>query len=78
MLLIAAVVGADLGSLLDAATLMGAEALVEVHTPNELDFALNCGASLFLINARDRFSGVRYPNQVSLLIIHYNLFIIFT
>lgn len=66
VLLIAGVVGADLPSLLDSATLMGTEALVEVHTPNELEFALSCGASLFLINTRDRFSGVRYPNQVGL------------
>jgi indole-3-glycerol phosphate synthase len=65
VLLLAGVVGADLPSLLDAATLMGAEALVEVHSPNELDFALGCGASLFLVNTRDRFTGIRYPNQVA-------------
>jgi indole-3-glycerol phosphate synthase len=69
VLVMAGVVGADLPALLDAATLMGAEALVEVHSPNELDFALSCGASLFLVNTRDRFSGTRYPNQVPLLLI---------
>lgn len=41
VLLIVAVVGGDLEVLLDACTIMGTEALVEVHTPNELEFALN-------------------------------------
>ncbi len=64
MWLVASVVGADLTCLLDACTIMGTEALVEVHTPNELKFALSCGATAFVVNMRDRFTGELYPEQV--------------
>jgi len=64
VLLIAAVVGAKLEELLDACTIMGTEALVEVHTPSELEYALNCHATTFLVNMWDRFTGKLYPNQV--------------
>lgn len=63
VLLIVAVVGADLETLLDACTIMGTEAVVEVHTPNELEFALAQGATIFLCNMWDRMSGMHYPNQ---------------
>lgn len=71
MLLIAAVVGANLEELLDACTVMGTEALVEVHTPSELEYALGCCATTFLVNMWDRFTGKLYPNQVA---IKYALF----
>lgn len=64
VVLIAAVVGADLEVLLDACTIMGTEALVEVHTPNELEFALSRGATLFLVNMWDRMSGSLFTEQV--------------
>jgi len=63
VLLIAAVVGADLEILLNAATIMGTECIVEVHTPNELDFALSKGATIFLINRWDRTTGEFFPDQ---------------
>jgi indole-3-glycerol phosphate synthase len=63
VLLITAVVGADLEPLLDACTLMGTEALVEVHTPNELEFALSKGATIFLVNQWDRMTGEYFPEQ---------------
>ena len=64
MLLIMAVVGNDLETLLDACTIMGTEAIVEVHTPNELDYALSKGATIFLINLWDRMTGIHFPEQV--------------
>lgn len=57
-------VGADLEVLLDACTIMGTEAIVEVHTPNELEFALSKGATIFLVNMWDRLTGELFPNQV--------------
>lgn len=68
VLLMTSVVGGDLEVLLDACTVMGTEALVEVHTPNELDFALSRGATIFLVNMWDRITGKHYPDQVKGLI----------
>lgn len=58
------VVGGDLETLLDSCTLMGTEALVEVHTPNEVDFALSRGATNFLVNMWDRMTGKLFSQQV--------------
>ena len=44
---------------------MGTEAIVEVHTPNELEFALGKGATMFLVNMWDRMSGELFRNQVT-------------
>eukprot|EP01036_Dinobryon_divergens_P031432 gene31432-40828_t len=63
VLLIVAVVGGDLEVLLDACTIMGTEALVEVHTPNELEFALSKGATIFLVNMWDRMTGKLFSDQ---------------
>jgi len=63
VLLIAAVVGSDLETLLDSCTIMGTEAIVEVHTPNELEFALSKGATIFLVNMWDRMTNRLYPDQ---------------
>lgn len=63
ILLIVGVVGGDLETLLDACTIMGTEPIVEVHTPNELDFALSKGATIFLVNMWDRMSGRLFPDQ---------------
>lgn len=67
VLIIMAVVGSDLEVLLDACTIMGTEAIVEVHTPNELDYALSRGATIFLVNMWDRMTGQLFPNQACLL-----------
>ena len=61
--MIVAVVGGDLEVLLDACTIMGTEAVVEVHTPNELEFALSRGATIFLVNMWDRTTGKHFPDQ---------------
>lgn len=63
VLLMVGVVGGDLETLLDACTIMGTEAICEVHTPNELEFALSKGATLFLVNMWDRMSGKLYMEQ---------------
>ena len=74
MLLIVAVVGGDLEVLLDACTIMGTEALVEVHTPNELEFALSKGATIFLVNMWDRMTGKLFSDQVGTSQINYTSF----
>lgn len=63
VLLIASIVGGDLEVLLDACTIMGTEAMVEVHTPNEVEFALNKGATIFLVNMWDRVSNKLFEEQ---------------
>jgi len=68
VLLIVSVVGGDMETLLDSCTIMGTEAVVEVHTPNELEFALSRGATIFLVNMWDRITGEHYPDQVKGLI----------
>jgi indole-3-glycerol phosphate synthase len=70
--LITAVVGGDLETLLNSCTIMGVEAIVEVHTPNELEFALSKGATIFLVNMWDRLTGRLYPNQVPFLVDWFN------
>ena len=50
VLIVAAAAAAELPALLDTCTLLGVEALVEVHTVRELQIALECGASLFLVH----------------------------
>jgi indole-3-glycerol phosphate synthase len=57
VLLIAAACLPDLLTLLDTCTLLGVEAIVEVHTPDELNVASGCGAGLILVNERDRATG---------------------
>ncbi len=76
VLLITAVVGNDLETLLNSCTIMGVEALVEVHTPNELEFALAQGATLFLVNNWDRLSGKLFPDQVALHFIFIYIYFI--
>jgi indole-3-glycerol phosphate synthase len=71
VLLTVAVVGGDLEILLDACTIMGTEAVVEVHTPNELEYALSRGATIFLVNMWDRITGKLYPEQVQSAIVFY-------
>jgi len=63
VLLIAAAAPDQLPELLDTCTLLGVEALVEVHTTEEIELAAECGASLFLVTERDRERGVLVPGQ---------------
>ncbi|KAJ8601464.1 hypothetical protein CTAYLR_005702 [Chrysophaeum taylorii] len=63
VLLIASVLGSRLEDLMDSATLVGVEAAVEVHTPNECRFALNAGATLLVVNNRDRLDGQLHSDQ---------------
>lgn len=65
VLLIAAACLPDLPALLDTCTLLGMEALVEVHTPDELTVAAECGAGLLLVNERDRATGELVPGQAA-------------
>lgn len=64
VILITSVVGPSLEDLLNSCTIMGIEAIVEVHTPNELEFALDCGATIFLVNMWDRITGKHHPENV--------------
>ncbi|KAJ1453450.1 hypothetical protein M885DRAFT_279531 [Pelagophyceae sp. CCMP2097] len=65
VVLIAAVLGARLTDLLDMATVLGIEAAVEVHTPDECTFALSQGATLLLVNSRDRATGQLHKGQAA-------------
>ena len=67
VLLVAAAALPDLPLLLDTCTLLGLEALVEVHTPDEVTVAAECGAGLLLINERDRATGELVLGQAASL-----------
>mmetsp|Transcript_31194 Transcript_31194/g.70068 ORF Transcript_31194/g.70068 Transcript_31194/m.70068 type:complete len:259 (+) Transcript_31194:124-900(+) len=57
VVLLASVLGPKLEDLLDACTIMGTEAIVEVHTPNEAEYALELGAMILMLNNWDRTDG---------------------
>ncbi|KAH8046043.1 indole-3-glycerol-phosphate synthase [Aureococcus anophagefferens] len=63
VLLSTTVLGGRLVDLLDIATVCGVECAVEVHTPNECQFALNAGATLLVCTNVDRTTGVNHDNQ---------------
>ena len=65
VLLVAAAVAPDLPQLLDTCTLLGLEAIVEVHTPDEVRLAAECGAGILLVNERDRATGERVLGQAA-------------
>mmetsp|Transcript_24640 Transcript_24640/g.40871 ORF Transcript_24640/g.40871 Transcript_24640/m.40871 type:complete len:310 (+) Transcript_24640:16-945(+) len=67
VLLVVAAAPDELPGLLDACTVMGIEALVEVHTSDELQLAIECGASLILVNERDRARAVVMSGQAASL-----------
>mmetsp|Transcript_29256 Transcript_29256/g.39757 ORF Transcript_29256/g.39757 Transcript_29256/m.39757 type:complete len:123 (+) Transcript_29256:804-1172(+) len=48
---------------MEAATCMGTEAIVEVHTPNEARNAVDLGASIIMVNNWDRATGTWHPDQ---------------
>jgi indole-3-glycerol phosphate synthase len=68
ILLIAAVLGPALPNFLDLCTVVGLEAIVEVHTKNELDAALQAMAQNLLVTNFDRISGTYYPQQAERLV----------
>ena len=59
----ATILGGALPDLLDACTVAGVEGCVEVHTPNEVQFALEAGATLLICSDRDRATGVLHRHQ---------------
>ncbi|KAH8097916.1 indole-3-glycerol-phosphate synthase [Aureococcus anophagefferens] len=63
VLLSTTVLGGRLVDLLDIATVCGVECAVEVHTPNECQFALHAGATLLVCTNVDRTTGVNHDNQ---------------
>lgn len=63
VLLIAVVLGGSLQACLDACTIAGVEAAVECHTPNEVAFALEAGATLLVCTNRDRTTGELHTGQ---------------
>eukprot|EP00903_Cladosiphon_okamuranus_P011971 g11243.t1 len=61
--LIACVLGPALCDFMDTATVMGTECIVEVHTPAEVEKALEHRASVIMVNNWDRVTGKLYPKQ---------------
>lgn len=57
VLLVCGLVGPDLELMLNSCTVMGVEAVVEVHTPDEVLFAIESGATVILVNRRSRATG---------------------
>lgn len=66
--LVAAAILPDLLELLNAATAMGLEAIVECHSPLEVDFAMECGATILFLNNWDRTRNVLEPSKAVELI----------
>lgn len=57
----------DLLELLNAATAMGVEAVVECHTELERDLAIDCGATLLYFNNRDRSTNKVHMGTAEML-----------
>lgn len=68
ILLIAAVLGPALPNFLDLCTVVGIEAIVEVHTKNEVEAALQAMAQNLLVTNFDRISGTYYTQQAERLV----------
>jgi len=63
ILLIAAVLGPALDNFLDQATCMGLETIVECHTSNEVQAALDALAQNIMVTNYDRVKGEYHPDQ---------------
>lgn len=63
ILLIASVLGPALDNFLDLATTIGLETIVECHTRNEVQRALDAMATNILVSNYDRVSQQMYPEQ---------------
>lgn len=59
---------ADLPELLDAATMMGLECIVECHSKLEVDFAMECGATILALSNWDRARNILVPGTAKRLI----------
>lgn len=58
----------DLLELLNAATAMGIECVVECHTALELEFALECGATIVFLTNFDRSRNILVPGTAEKLV----------
>lgn len=67
VIIVAAAALDNLGELLDAATAMGIEAVVECHTTLERDLAIECGATLLMLTNRDRTTNRLCPGRAEVL-----------
>jgi indole-3-glycerol phosphate synthase len=63
ILLIASVLGPALDNFLNLATTIGLETIVECHTYNEVQRALEACAQIILVSNYDRVNNVYHPNQ---------------
>lgn len=63
IVLIAGVLGPALNNFLDLATTIGLETIVECHTRNEVQRALDAMACTIMVNNYDRVSQTYYPKQ---------------
>ena len=63
ILLIASVLGPALDNFLDLATTIGLETIVECHTRNEVQRALDCMATNIMVSNYDRVRQEMYPDQ---------------
>jgi len=68
ILLMASVLGPALPNFLDLCTTVGIEAIVEVHTKNELDSALSNLAQNLLVTNYDRITGQYFADQALKLV----------
>ena len=71
VVLMVSVLGKHLRELLDTCTLMGVEAVVEVHTLTELEYALSVGATILLVNMWDRLSGKLMKDRVRMIYVFF-------
>lgn len=65
--IVAAAVLPDLMELLNAATMMGMETIVECHTALERDFAMECGATMMYLTNWDRTRNILVPGTAEKL-----------
>jgi indole-3-glycerol phosphate synthase len=63
IVLMSSVLGGSLGSFLDLATTIGLETIVECHTLNEVQHALDLMAPTILVNNYDRIRNELVPDQ---------------
>lgn len=60
---VAGILGAGLEDMMNAATIMGTELIVEIHTPAEAAKVMEYGPNAVMINQWDRVTGQLHPKQ---------------
>ena len=65
VLLIASVLGPSLENFLNLCSVIGLESIVECHTTNEVNYALDCLAQNVLVSNYDRVRGQYFPEQAT-------------